>query len=601
MEKPSVPSIESIAQMGEEQLPIANHKLHSWPHFFGLYGAEHVAATEFVFGATFVALGAGLWDVLIGLIIGNTLATLSFTLLTARIAVDTRLSLYTYLDRIAGGLTSRLYNGANVLVFAVISAAMITVSATAFTALAQLPPQVEPYPTNIWFVVTVVVVAVVVVLVAVYGFNALSDFASTCAPWLMLMFTTGGMVLVPALTEAITGYTSLSLSDFLQLAAATVWTGTNAEGEPGIGMLEVIGFAWAANTFAHFGLIDMALLRYAKKKIYGLNSAAGMMFGHYVAWISAGFMGAAVAELTKTSILLLDPGKVAWYALAWSGFVVVVVAGWTTANSNLYRAGLAAQAVFPNQNRTKVTLLVGLVVVVASCFPFVYQQMLPLLAYSGVLLVPIGGIVFAEHYVFCWLGYTRYWYRFKGLKHNVPALATWAISLVVGFGLDILGIMPYFYIFLPTWAVSIIVYIVLAKQYGAAEKYPEEEEAERQFQARVAEYQARQAVAESNVELKDTSALFRELVSEYDAEQSRTDAPVRDTSLLSKVIKAVWIVIGLLLPFVLAWITLFHSANLYDYYVNVERFYNVTIGCTFIYFIFAYWDLRRSKALRMRR
>lgn len=600
MAKPPVPSIQSIAEMDEEQLPVAKHKLHNWPHFFGLYGAEHVAATEFVFGATFVALGAGLWDVLIGLIIGNTLATLSFTLLTARIAVDTRLSLYTYVDRIAGVSTSRLYNGANVIVFAVISAAMITVSATAFTALAQLPPQVEPYPTNIWFVVTVVAVAVVVVLVAVYGFNALSEFASTCAPWLMVMFTTGGMVLVPALTEAVTGYTTLSLPDFLQLAAATVWTGTNAVGEPGIGMMEVIGFAWAANTFAHFGLIDMALLRYAKKKIYGLNSAAGMMFGHYVAWISAGFMGAAVAELTKTSILLLDPGKVAWYALAWSGFVVVIVAGWTTANSNLYRAGLAAQAVFPNQNRTKVTLLVGLGVVVASCFPFVYQQMLPLLAYSGVLLVPIGGVVFAEHYVLPWLGYTRYWYRFKGLKHNVPALATWAVSLVIGFGLDILDVMPYFYIFLPTWAVSIIVYVVLAKQYGAAEKYPEEEEAERQFQARVAEYQARQAVAERNGELKDTSALFKELVSEYDAEQSRTDAPMKDTSLLSKVIKAVWIVIGLALPFVLAWITLFHSTNLYDYYVNVERFYNVTIACTFIYFIFAYWDLRRSRAFRMK-
>ena len=71
--------------------------------------------------------------------------------------------------------------------------------------------------------------------------------------------------------------------------------------------------------------------------------------------------------------------------------------------------------------------------------------------------------------------------------------------------------------------------------------------------------------------------------------------------MLSKVIKAVWILIGLVLPFVLAWITLFHSANLYDYYVNVERFYNVTIVCTFIYFIFAYWDLRRAKAFRMRR
>jgi purine-cytosine permease-like protein len=599
---PQVPSLQAIAEMDEEQLPVARHKLHNWPHFFGLYGAEHVAATEFVFGATFVALGAGLWDILIGLLIGNLLATLSFTLLTARIAVDTRLSLYTYLDRIAGGLTSRLYNGANIIVFAVISAAMITVSATAFTALAQLPPQVEPYPTDIWFVVTVVAVAVVVVLVAVYGFNALSEFASTCAPWLMLMFTTGGMVLVPALTEAVTGYTSLNLDEFLQLAASTVWTGTNAKGEPGIGMMEVIGFAWAANTFAHFGLIDMALLRYAKKKIYGLNSAAGMMFGHYVAWISAGFMGAAVAELTKTSIVLLDPGKVAWYALAWSGFVVVVVAGWTTANSNLYRAGLAAQAVFPNQNRTKVTLLVGLVVVVASCFPFVYQQILPLLAYSGVLLVPIGGIVFAEHYVFRWLGYTRFWYRFKGLKHNVPALVSWAVSLVVGFGLDILDVMPYFYIFLPTWVVSIIVYVVLAKHYGAAEKFPEEEEAERQFQARVVEWQTRQAVAARNTELKDTSALFNERVAEYEAEQAmaKRPAPVKDRSLLTKVIKAVWIMIGLVLPFVLAWITLFHSANLYDYYVNVERFYNVTIVCTFIYFIFAYWDLRRAKAFRRR-
>lgn len=600
MAKPAVPSLQSIAKMDEEQLPVAKHKLHGWLHFFGLYGAEHVAATEFVFGATFVSLGAGLWDVLLGLIIGNTLATLSFTLITARIAVDTRLSLYTYLDRIAGGLTSRLYNGANVLVFAVISAAMITVSATAFTALAELPAQVEPYPTSIWFVLTVVAVAMVVVLVAVYGFNALSDFASTCAPWLMLMFTTGGMVLVPALTEAVTGYTNLGFSDFMQLAATTVWTGTNAEGEPGIGMMEVIGFAWAANTFAHFGLIDMALLRYARRKIYGLNSAAGMMFGHYIAWISAGFMGAAVAELTKTSILLLDPGKVAWYALAWSGFVVVVVAGWTTANSNLYRAGLAAQAVFPERNRTTVTLLVGLVVVIASCFPFVYQQILPLLAYSGVLLVPIGGIVFAEHYVFRWLGYTRFWYRFKGLKHNVPALLAWGISLLVGFGLDILDVMPYFYIFLPTWAVSIIVYVVLAGHFGAAENYPEQEEAERRFQAGVAEFQARQAIAQRHAELDEASPQFRRLVAEYDAGQSRQAPPSKDSSLLSKAIRATWIVIGLFLPFALAWITLFHSPNLYDYYVNVERFYNVTIICTFIYFIFAYWDLRRSRAFRMK-
>jgi cytosine permease len=216
-------------------------------------------------------------------------------------------------------------------------------------------------------------------------------------------------------------------------------------------------------------------------------------------------------------------------------------------------------------------LLVGLGVVLASCFPFVYQSMLPLLTYSGLLLVPIGGIVFAEHYVFGWIGYTRYWYRYKGLTHNVPAIATWAISLVFGFGLNVINIMPYYYLFLPTWFVSVILYVVLGKMYGAAEKYPEEEEAERRFQERVAEYQAKQAARESHPHVKDTS-------------------------LLTKIIKAVWIVIGIIVPLVLAWITLFHSADLYDYYVNVKRFYSITIWCTVIYFIFAYWDLRRSKA-----
>jgi purine-cytosine permease-like protein len=563
---------QSIADMDEEQLPVPQHKLHGWLHFAGLYASEHVAATEFVIGATFVALGAGIWDILIGLLIGNTLAVLSYTLITAPIAVDTRLSLFTYLNRIAGDTMSRLYNGANVLIFGVISAAMITVSATAVRALFDIPPQVHPYPTSIAFVIVALGVATIVVLVAVFGFNALTEFASICAPWLMVMFTAGGMVLLPALSEYITGYTTLtSFSDFVQIAGTTVWTGLNVEGEPGIGLWEVAGFAWAANTFTHFGLIDMALLRYAKKKSYGLATSTGMMFGHYVAWISAGLMGAATAAITKTSIMVLDPGEVAFYALGASGFVIVVVAGWTTANSNLYRAGLAAQAVFPQTSRTKVTLLVGLAVAGVSCFPFVYQSMLPLLTYAGLILVPVGGIVFAEHHIFPRIGFTRYWARYKGLRTSIPAIATWAISLVFGFGLNAINIIPFYYLFLPTWFVSIVAYIVLAKMYGASESYPEGEKADRIFQEKVNEFHAKQAAKESH-------------------------GPVKDNSVLSKVIKAIYIVVGLLVPFVLAWRVLFNSPDIYIYYVNLELFYDVTIWCTVIYFVFAYWDLQRSKA-----
>jgi len=563
-----------IAAMDDELLPVPRHRLHGPGHFLGLYGAEHVAATEFVIGAAFVAMGATIGDILIGLLIGNVLAALSFWLITAPIAVKTKLSLYTYLEQNMGEKFSRFYNGANVLIFVAISAAMITVSATAVRALFDIPPQIYPYPSNLAFIAIAASASVIAVVVAYFGFNVVAQFASICTPWLMVMFTAGGMVLIPALNETLTGYTTLaSFSDFVSLAGTTVFTGINAEGEPGIGLWEVIGFAWAANTFAHFGLVDMALLRYAKKPIYGLCTATGMMFGHYIAWISAALMGAATAAIMKLSIAVVSPGDVAYYALGATGFVIVIIAGWTTANPNLYRAGLAAQAVFPKVARQKVTLVVGAIVVVGSCFPFIYRSILPILAYAGLVLVPVGGIVFAEQHIFPRLGYKTYWYRLSGIKDNVPALMTWGLCLVFGFGLNFINIMPFVYLFLPTWLVSIILYTVLAKNAGANKSYPEAEKKMQDFNAGVEKYHAKLEAKESHVQVKDTS-------------------------ILSKVIRAVWIVIGLLVPAILAWRVLFNSPDLYAYYVNREMFYDLTIWCTLIYFAFAWWDLQRSTSLQ---
>ncbi len=564
----------SVADMDDELLPVPGHRLHGPKHFLGLYGAEHVAATEFVIGAAFVAMGAGIKDILLGLLIGNTLAALSFWLITAPIAVKTRLSLYTYIEYNLGDMTSRIYNGANVLIFAAISAAMITVSATAVRVLFDIPPQIYPYPSNLAFAAIAASASVIAVLVAYYGFNVVAEFATICTPWLMVMFTAGGMVLIPALNETLTGYTTLSsFSEFVNLAGATVFTGVNANGEPGIGLIEVIGFAWAANTFAHFGLVDMAMLRYARKSIYGLCTATGMMFGHYVAWISAALMGAATASMMKLSIAVVSPGDVAYYALGATGFVIVIIAGWTTANPNLYRAGLAAQAVFPKVPRQKVTLAVGAVVVVGSCFPFIYRQILPILAYAGLVLVPIGGIVFAEQHIFPKLGLKSNWHRLKGLKDNKPALITWAICLVFGFGLNATGLLYFVYLFLPTWVVAIVSYTVLAKAAGAGASYPEAEQREQDFDRRVKEHHAKLAATENHEYVKDTSALTRG-------------------------IRSIWIVIGLVIPAILAWRVLFNSPDLYAYYVNREMFYSVTIWCTAIYFVFAWWDLQRGKALQ---
>ena len=560
---------EKYEQMEVEQLPVPKHKLHGWTHFAGLYAAEHVAATEFVIGATFVALGAKTTDILWGLLIGNILAVLSWTLITSPIAVETRLSLYTYLNKIAGDSMSKLYNWANVLIFTVISAAMITVSATAVRFAFDIPAQLNWYPTNMWFVLIVLLVGAFVVFVTIYGFNAVSEFSSICAPWLFTMFTCGAMVLLPALSLSVLEVTlPSSWQEFIYIGDQSIWNGTNSNGEPGIGLIEVIGFAWAANTITHFGLIDMALLRFAKKKIYGLATSTGMIFGHYVAWIAAGIMGAGAAVILGKSIVEIDPGDVAYYALGWSGFVIVIVAGWTTAITNLYRAGLAAQAIFTHISRRRTTLIIGVATVIVACFPFVFSQILPLLTYAGLIVVPVGAIVFAEHQIFPRIGYTRYWSTYRELIFNSPAIASWVLGLVLGFGLNALNIMSFFYLFIPTWIFTILIYTVLSARFGAKKQYPEKEKIENEENENVERY--------------------------FDWKHNQEQVFLPKNTVFTKMLDGLSI-LSLAFTLILGLIVLLGSPDEGTYLANRETFYLYGFACTIVYFISAYWAMKSKK------
>ena len=82
--------------------PVTEDRLVGPGYFAGSLAGEHVAATEFVIGVMFVNWGASVADMFIGLAIGNALAVLTWTLLCAPVAVQTRLTLYWYLRSIGG-------------------------------------------------------------------------------------------------------------------------------------------------------------------------------------------------------------------------------------------------------------------------------------------------------------------------------------------------------------------------------------------------------------------------------------------------------------------------------------------------------------------
>ncbi|MCZ8531213.1 purine-cytosine permease family protein (plasmid) [Alteromonas macleodii] len=458
-----------------ETQPISPNKLQPARAFAGSYAGEHVAGTEFVIGALFVSWGVGAGDILVGLLLGNLLAVLTWGLLTAPIATETRLTLYAYLEKIAGKGTIKLYSVVNGILFSVLAGAMITVSASAVRILLDIPPQVDWFPSDFRFVLVALFVGAVVVFMAVKGFKKLAAFAEVCAPWMILMFIIGALFLLPALIESTPGITSISsFSDFYTIANESIWVRTSNE----VGFWHVAAFAWVANLAMHGGMGDMTLLRFARYSRYGFFSALGMFIGHYMAWICAGIMGAGAAIILGTAITNLDPGAVAYQALGTCGIIAVIIAGWTTSNPTIYRAGLAFSSLNPKWSREKSTIVVGVVTTIIACFPFVFSQLLGFVGIMGLMMAPVGAIIVAEHWLFPRIGLTRYWSQYKGNNTNWAAIITWLTALALSYVLEQSGVLHLFFLLIPIWIYSTIVYCLLSISMGAKTKFPESEIAE---------------------------------------------------------------------------------------------------------------------------
>ncbi len=256
------------------------------------------------------------------------------------------------------------------------------------------------------------------------------------------------------------------------MGRTVVWTGVTPDGSPPLGFWKVAAFAWICNLAMHGGLSDMALFRYARKASYGLTSAFGMFLGHYLAWICAGMMGVGSALLLHTPLAKLDSGAVAYQALGWAGILAVIFAGWTTSNPTLYRAGLALQAVTPDWSRARITLVAGAITTLIACLPFVFTRLLDFVGLYGLLLAPAGAIVLTEHYLFPRLGLTRYWTSYRNALLNWPALAAWTVSIAAALALERTGTLHLFYLFLPVYTLTAVLYLGLASLAGARERYP---------------------------------------------------------------------------------------------------------------------------------
>jgi len=184
-------------------------------------------------------------------------------------------------------------------------------------------------------------------------------------------------------------------------------------------------------------------------------------------------------------------------------------------------------------------------------------------------MVPVGAIVFAEHQLFPRIGYTRYWAKYQDYAHSLPAVGSWIVGLIFGFGLNALDVISFYYLFIPTWIFTIIVYTGWAGQAGAKQSFPVAEAKEVEFNQLVKAYQNKRAA----------------------------EAPVvkSSTPMLAKVLTAIALT-ALAITLILAGIVVFGSSTETLYKANRDTFYFYGFICTLVYFGCAIWSSQIRKA-----
>jgi len=450
-------AVDEALHVGDEfeRRPVPEKALKGAKSFWGMYAGEHTAGTEFMIGPLFVALGVGAMDLILGLLLGNLAAVLTWRYLTATIATRERLTLYYKLEKICGRKLVVFYNFLNGVLFCFLAGAMVTVSATAvgvpFEGV-RMPTFADTMPTGIAWCAVVVVIGAVMTFVAVRGYGVVAKVAHIAAPWMFLIFLACGVVMMA----------KLGTTDLIELL-------TPPEGfEAKIGFWGVFFFAWFCNAAMHLGMSDLSVLRYARKASYGWASAAGMYLGHCIAWICAALL--LVYWVREHGIDPTEgeaPGPMVYDAVGWAGLICVVIAGWTTANPTIYRAGLAFQGMFPSMHRSMATIIAGTVCTVAALFPWFAMKLLGFVGIYGMVLAPVGAIIVVDVLLAKPLGLVSDPAEKFRSPFNVAALLAWVIPAALGF-----WAVGYFelplptYATLPVWIGSGVLYVILSKLMG---------------------------------------------------------------------------------------------------------------------------------------
>ncbi|MBU5465583.1 cytosine permease [Virgibacillus sp. MSJ-26] len=171
-------------------------------------------------------------------------------------------------------------------------------------------------------------------------------------------------------------------------------------------------------------IIGPDISRYAKSvKDAAISAFLSYFIGYCIVLIIAAVLAKATSEVDVVAIMI---------GIGWGtgGMLVLILAQWTTNNTNIYSSALGFSVIFQKIPKYILAIIAGMIGTAFAIFG-IYDHFIPFLNVLGVLIPPIGGIYTADFIV------RHHQYNFSNIdsivKFRVNSMVTWCVATVLAF------------------------------------------------------------------------------------------------------------------------------------------------------------------------
>jgi purine-cytosine permease-like protein len=153
-----------------------------------------------------------------------------------------------------------------------------------------------------------------------------------------------------------------------------------------------------------------------------------------------------------------------------SGILLVLISGWTTANPIIYRSGLAFQAINSRWSRARITFIAGGIASAIGVFPGLSMKFLNVAALYGLILMPMGAVIFADQYLLKWIRIKSFYAESRSIGFYLPPALAWVLTLGICLWLNLKYEVQVFFLGLPGWFIAVVIYMGMSLYYQRRKK-----------------------------------------------------------------------------------------------------------------------------------